>query len=90
MKRAEGLVKVLRAVELSKDQIIEFLNENFINAWVPNSELGTNTEFARTDYERRREREGKTFDTTSRLGTSDYERLEKRLTGRLFGYLARV
>ena len=57
---------MLRAVELSKDRIIEFLNENFINAWVPNSELGR-TPSLREPIARRREREGKTFDTSHAL-----------------------
>lgn len=56
----------MRAVELSEDRIIEFLNENFINAWVPNAELGR-TPSLREPIARRREREGKTFDTSHAL-----------------------
>lgn len=56
----------MRAVELSEDRIIEFLNENFINAWIPNAELGR-TPSLREPIARRREREGKTFDTTHPL-----------------------
>ena len=53
----------MRAGVLSDDQIIEFLNENFINTWVPNSELGR-VPSLRDPIAKRRERESKTFDTT--------------------------
>ena len=47
-------------------QIIEFLNENFINTWVPNSELGR-IRSLREPIAKRREREGQTFDTSHPL-----------------------
>ena len=56
----------MRAGVLSKDEIIEFLNKNFINTWVPNSELGR-IRSLREPIAKRREREGKTFDTTHSL-----------------------
>jgi hypothetical protein len=56
----------LRAVALSNDQIIEFLNENFINTWVPNSELGR-VPSLRDPIDKRRERERTTFDTSHAL-----------------------
>ena len=56
----------MRAGVLSKDEIIKFLNENFINTWVPNSELGR-IRSLREPIAKRREREGKTFDTTHSL-----------------------
>ena len=56
----------MRAGVLSNDQIIEFLNDNFINTWVPNCELGR-IHSLREPIAKRREREGKTFDTTHRL-----------------------
>ena len=56
----------MRAGVLSKNEIIEFLNENFINTWVPNSELGR-IRSLREPLAKRREREGKTFDTTHPL-----------------------
>ena len=56
----------MRAVALSHDRVIKFLNENFINAWVPNAELGR-TPSLREPIARRRDRESKTFDTTSPL-----------------------
>ena len=40
MSLAEESGKGLRAGVLSKDEIIEFLNDNFINTWVTNAELG--------------------------------------------------
>ena len=46
--------------------MIEFLNENFINTWIPNAELGR-TPSLREPIVRRREREGKTFDTSHPL-----------------------
>ena len=56
----------MRAGVLSKDEIIEFLNEHFINTWVPNSELGR-IRSLREPIAERREREAKTFDTTHPL-----------------------
>ena len=56
----------MRAGVLSNEQIIEFLNDNFINTWVPNCELGR-IHSLREPIAKRREREGKTFDTTHRL-----------------------
>ncbi len=51
---------------LSNNQIIEFLNDNFINTSVPNSELGR-IHSLREPIAKRREREGQTFDTTHPL-----------------------
>ena len=51
---------------LSRDKVIEFLNDNFINTWVPNSELGR-IHSLREPIAKRREREGQTFDTTHPL-----------------------
>ena len=56
----------MRAGVLSDDKIIEFLNENFINTWVPNSELGR-VRSLQEPIAKRRERESKTFDTTHAL-----------------------
>lgn len=42
------------------------MNENFINTWVPNAELGR-TPSLREPIAKRREREGKTFDTSHAL-----------------------
>ena len=56
----------MRAGVLSNKQIIKFLNDNFINTWVLNSELGR-TPNLRASIARRRERESKTFDTTHLL-----------------------
>ena len=42
------------------------MNENFINTWVPNSELGR-IQSLREPIAKRREREGKTFDTSNLL-----------------------
>lgn len=56
----------MRAGVLSKKQTIKFLNENFINTWVPNAELGR-TPSLRDPIARKRERESKTFDTTHPL-----------------------
>ena len=56
----------MRAGVLSKDEIIEFLNERFISTWVPNSELGR-IRSLRKPIAKRREREAKTFDTTHPL-----------------------
>ena len=51
----------MRAGVLSKDKIIEFLNENFINTWVTSAELGK-TPNLRAPIAKRREREGKMYD----------------------------
>ena len=51
---------------LSRNKVIEFLNDNFINTWVPNSELGR-IHSLREPIAKRREREGQTFDTTHPL-----------------------
>ena len=51
---------------LSKDEVIGFLNENFINTWVPNCELGR-IHGLREPIAKRREREGKHFDTSHPL-----------------------
>ena len=56
----------MRAGVLSDEQIIKFLNENFINIWVSNAELGRRPSL-RDPIARRREREPKTFDTTHPL-----------------------
>ncbi|RKU18104.1 hypothetical protein C6500_13875 [Candidatus Poribacteria bacterium] len=56
----------MRAGVLSKDEVIEFLNENFINTWVPNCELGR-IQSLREPIAKRREREGKSFDTSHPL-----------------------
>lgn len=56
----------MRAGVLSDKQIIKFLNENFINTWVTNAELGR-TPSLREPIAKRRERESKTFDTTHAL-----------------------
>ncbi len=56
----------MRAGVLSNDQIIEFLNDNFINTWVANCELGR-IHSLREPIAKRREREGRTFDTSHPL-----------------------
>ena len=56
----------MRAVVLSNNQIIKYLNENFINTWVPNSELGR-TPSLRDPIDKRRKREDTTFDTSHAL-----------------------
>lgn len=56
----------MRAGELSDDRVIKFLNENFINTWVTNAEL-ERTVSLREPIARKRERDGKTFDTTHAL-----------------------
>lgn len=56
----------MRAGVLSDDRIIKYLNENFINTWVPNSELGR-VPSLREPIAKRRERESNTFDTTHAL-----------------------
>ncbi len=56
----------MRAGVLSKDSIVEFLDEHFINTWVSNSELGR-TRSLREPIAKKRECEGKPFDTTHPL-----------------------
>ena len=56
----------MRAVALSHDRVIKFLNENFINTWATNAELGRTPQL-RDPIAKRRDRESKTFDTTSPL-----------------------
>ena len=56
----------MRAGVLSDDRIIKFLNENFINTWVPNSELGR-VRSLRGPIAKRRKREGTAFDTSHAL-----------------------
>ena len=56
----------MRAGVLSKDAIVEFLNEHFINTWVPNSELGR-VRRLREPIAKKREREGNPFDTAHPL-----------------------
>lgn len=56
----------MRTGVLSKEQIIDFLNENFINTWVENAELGR-TGSLQTPIAKRRKREGKTFNTQHAL-----------------------
>ena len=56
----------MRAGVLSNNRIIKYLNENFINTWVPNCELGR-VPSLRDPIAKRRESEGKTFDTTHAL-----------------------
>ena len=51
---------------LSKDEVIGFLNENFINTWVANCELGR-IPGLQEPIAKRREREGKNFDTAHPL-----------------------
>ncbi len=56
----------MRAGVLSNEQIITFLNENFINTWVPNAELGR-IRSLREPIEKRRLQEGKTFNKNHEL-----------------------
>ena len=67
----------MRAGVLSDDQIIEFLNKNFINTWVPNSELGR-VRSLQEPIAKRRERESKTFDTTHALAQAIMKGWKKR------------
>ena len=67
----------MRAGVLSDDRIIKFLNENFINTWVPNSELGR-VRSLRCPIAKRREREGTTFDTSHALAQAIMKGWEKR------------
>ncbi len=59
----------MRTGGLSNERTIAFLNENFINTWVTNAELGR-TVSLREPIARRREREGKTFDTNHALANA--------------------
>ena len=52
------------------------MNENFINTWVPNSELGR-VPSLREPIAKRRERESKTFDTTHALAQAIMESWKK-------------
>ena len=56
----------MRAGVLSDDRNIEFLNKNFINTWVPNSELGRILSL-QDPITKRRERESKPFDISHPL-----------------------
>ncbi len=56
----------MRTGVLSDERIIKFLNDNFINTWVSNSELGRIPSL-RAPIAKRREREGKTFDMNHTL-----------------------
>ena len=56
----------MRAGVLANERVIKFLNENFINTWVSNFELGRRPSLRET-IAKKREREGKTFDTTHAL-----------------------
>ena len=56
----------MRAGVLSNNRIIEYLNKNFINTWVPNCELGR-VPSLRDPIAKRREREGTTFNTSHAL-----------------------
>ena len=56
----------MRAGVLSNNRIITYLNENFINTWVPNCELGR-VPSLRDPIAKRREREGTTFNTSHAL-----------------------
>lgn len=62
----------MRAGVLSKDEVINFLNENFINTWVPNSELGRIDSLI-NPIAKRREREGTIFDTNHPLAQTIIE-----------------
>lgn len=62
----------MRAGVLSKNEIINFLNNNFINTWVPNSELGRIDSLI-NPIAKRREREGITFDTRHPLAQTIIE-----------------
>ena len=56
----------MRTGVLSKENIIDYLNEKFINTWVENAELGR-TGSLQAPIAKRREREGKTFNTSHAL-----------------------
>ena len=56
----------MRTGVLSKNTIIQQLNNNFINTWIPNSELGR-VRRLRVPIAKKREREGNPFDATHPL-----------------------
>lgn len=56
----------MRAVVLSDDRVVKFLNENFTNMWVFNADLGRSPSL-QDPIAKRRKRESKTFDTTQAL-----------------------
>ena len=56
----------MRAGVLSDEQVITFLNEHFINTWVPNAELGR-IRSLREPIQNRRLQEGKTFNKNHEL-----------------------
>ena len=56
----------MRTVVLSNDKIIAFLNENFINTWVANADLGRSGSL-QEPIEKRRKRDEITFDTDNSL-----------------------
>ena len=56
----------MRAGVLGKEKLIEYLNENFINTWVLNSDLGR-VRSLREPIIKRRDRESNPFDTTHTL-----------------------
>lgn len=56
----------MRAGVLSKNSIVEILNEHFINTWVFNSDLGRIFSL-KEPIAKRYKREGKSFDTTNPL-----------------------
>ena len=56
----------MRAGVLAHERVIKFLNENFINTWVSNFELGRKPS-AREYIAKRYAHESKSFDTTHRL-----------------------
>ena len=56
----------MRAVVLGNERVIKFLNENFINTWVSNFELGRKPS-AREYLAKRYAHESKSFDTTHPL-----------------------
>ncbi|MYF97944.1 hypothetical protein F4212_02245, partial [Candidatus Poribacteria bacterium] len=56
----------MRTGVLSKDNIIDYLNDNFINTWIENAELGR-TGSLQDPIAKRRKREGTTFNTSHAL-----------------------
>ena len=66
----------MRAVALSHDRVIKCLNENFINTWVPNAELGRIPSL-QEPIAKRRKRESKIFDTTHPLAQAIMKDWEK-------------
>ena len=67
----------MRAGVLSNDRIIKYLNENFINTWIPNSELGR-VPSLQDPINKRRERERTTFDTSHALAQAIMRGWKKR------------